>query len=262
MSILSKLRIHRSRTRDASVEVSEQDGLRSLHLGSTTVQSTMRIQDPVELVLSYTRAMMGFLLFHPRPRRIAMIGLGGGSLAKFAYHRVPDSRIVVVENSTQVIAAARTYFDVPPDDDRFEVIHGDGAEHVRAHPDSCDVLMVDGFDSEAQVEELATESFYADARAALDREGVLVVNLWSSDPRFDSYLQRIERAFDSRVVCLPAERRGNVAVFGFRRAPGFTTWEALRTRAKQLEKAFGLEFPGFVTRLKDMNPHTDKRLII
>lgn len=262
MSLLSKLRIHRARTGDASVEVSEQDGLRSLHLGSTTVQSTMRIQDPVELVLSYTRAMMGFLLFHPRPRRIAMIGLGGGSLAKFAYHRLPDARIVVVENSVQVIAAARSYFDVPPDDDRFTVLHGDGAEHVREHPDSCDVLMVDGYDSESQVEALATESFYADAHAALEREGILVVNLWSSDARFDTYLQRIERAFDSRVVCLPAERRGNVAVFGFRRTPDTTAWEALKARAKQLEKTFGLEFPRFVPRLKDMNPHTDKRLII
>jgi spermidine synthase len=262
MSILSSLRIHKARTGDASVEVSEQDGLRSLHLGSTTVQSTMRIHDPVELVLSYTRAMMGFLLFHPRPRRIAMIGLGGGSLAKFAYHRIPESQVLVVENSARVIAAARSYFDVPPDDDRFTVIHGDGAEHVREHPASCDVLMVDGFDGDAQVEALATESFYADARAALGREGVLVVNLWSSDRHFDSYLQRIERAFDSRVVCLPAERRGNVAVFGFLRAPETTAWEALRVRAKQLEKAFGLEFSRFVPRLKDMNPHTDKRLII
>ena len=73
MSILSKLRIHRSRTGDASVEVSEQDGLRSLHLGSTTVQSTMRIDDPVELVLSYTRAMMGFLHSARLPVQVSQI---------------------------------------------------------------------------------------------------------------------------------------------------------------------------------------------
>lgn len=262
MSILSKLRIHRARTPDASVEVSEKDGLRSLHLGSTTVQSTMRVDDPVELVLSYTRAMMGFLLFHPRPRRIAMVGLGGGSLAKFVYHRLPDTQVLVVENSLQVIAAARSYFEVPADDDRFRVVLGDGAAHVREHPESCDVLMVDGFDGDSQVEALASEAFYADAHAALERDGVLVVNLWSSDPRFDSFLQRIERAFDTRVVCLPAERRGNVAVFAFRRTPDTTTWEALKARAKQLEKSYSLEFQRFVPRLKDLNPHTDKRLII
>lgn len=262
MSILSKLRGRRSAPDEASVEVSERDGLRSLHLGSSTVQSTMRVDDPVELVLSYTRAMMGFLLFHPKPRDVTMIGLGGGSLAKFVYHRLPDARVTVVDNSARVIAAARSWFEVPPDDDRFEVRHADGAEYVRERPGACDVLMVDAYDSEAQVEALATEAFYADARAALRREGVLVVNLWSSDTRFDSYLQRIERAFDSRVVCLPAERRGNVAVFAFLRTPEATAWEALRLRARQLEKAHGLEFLKFVGRLKEMNPHTERRLVV
>lgn len=262
MSILSKLRGRRSEPGEPSVEVSERDGLRSLHLGSSTVQSTMRVDDPVELVLSYTRAMMAFLLFHPKARDVAMIGLGGGSLAKFVYHRLPDARVTVVENSARVIAAARSWFEVPQDDDRFQVRHGDGAEYVREHAGECDVLMVDAYDSEAQVEALATEAFYADARAALRRDGVLVVNLWSSDTRFDSYLQRIERAFDSRVVCLPAERRGNVAVFGFVRSPETTSWEALRQRARQLEKACGLEFLRFVGRLTEMNPHTERRLIV
>ena len=81
MTILSRFRTNRSLTSTETVEVSEQGGLRSLHLGSDTVQSTMRIADPIELVLSYTRAMMGFLLFHPQPRHVAMLGLGGGSLA-------------------------------------------------------------------------------------------------------------------------------------------------------------------------------------
>ena len=44
------------RSREVSVEVSEKDGIRSLHLGSETVQSSMRLADPTELVLSYTRA--------------------------------------------------------------------------------------------------------------------------------------------------------------------------------------------------------------
>lgn len=244
------------------MEVSEQDGLRSLHLGSSTVQSTMRIADPVELVLSYTRAMMGFLLFHPRPRHIVMIGLGGGSLAKFAYHRLGEARVTVIESSTKVITAARSYFEVPPDSERFNVIQGDGAEFVRDNPAGCDVLMIDGFDREAQVASLATEAFYADAGNAIERDGVVVVNLWSSDKCFDTYVQRIERAFDSRVVCLPAERRGNVAVLAFRRVPDPTAWEALKVRAKQLEKSVGLEFPRFVDRMKELNPHSEKRLIV
>ena len=48
-----------------------------------SVQSEMRIDDPDALVNEYTRKMMGFLLFCPEPRRVLMIGLGGGSLVKF-----------------------------------------------------------------------------------------------------------------------------------------------------------------------------------
>jgi hypothetical protein len=49
--------------------------------GST--QSEMRIDDPYALVNEYTRKMMGFLAFQPRPERVLIIGLGGGSLDRF-----------------------------------------------------------------------------------------------------------------------------------------------------------------------------------
>ncbi len=259
MGLLSRFRPRRA---SGSVEVSEQDGLRSLHLGTDTVQSTMRLADPVQLVLSYTRAMMGFLLFHPSPRRLFMVGLGGGSLAKFAYHQLPDARVTVVENSAEVIRVARQLFDVPNDDGRMQIILGDGGEWVRRPEAACDVLMVDAFDGQSQVEALATEAFYGDCAAALDRDGVLVLNLWSSDRRFDGFLRRVERVFEGRVLCLPAERRGNVAVFAFRRAPSPSRFEALRLRARQLEAVHGLEFPAFVTRLAEMNAHTPHRLIV
>lgn len=262
MGLLSRFRPHRARRAGGSVEVSEQDGLRSLHLGTDTVQSTMRLADPVQLVLSYTRAMMGFLLFHPDPRHVLMVGLGGGSLAKFAYHRLPKARITVVENSAEVIRVARQLFEVPADDERLQVILGDGGEWVRQPEAACDVLMVDAFDGQSQVEALASEAFYSDCAAALARDGVLVLNLWSSDQRFDGFLRRVEQVFDGRVLCLPAERRGNVAVFAFRRMPEPSRWEALRLRARQLEAVHGLEFPAFVTRLSEMNPHTPHRLIV
>lgn len=57
----------------------------------------MRISDPDHLLFDYTRVMMGFRLFRPKPKRIEMIGLGGGSLAKACYRCLPDCDITVVE---------------------------------------------------------------------------------------------------------------------------------------------------------------------
>jgi spermidine synthase len=158
-----------------------------------------------------------------------------------------------------VIAAARQYFHVPPDDGRFSVELAEGSKWVAAHPRSCEVLMVDGYDGHEQVLELSSESFYADARAALTDGGILVVNLWISDARFDAYLQRLERVFNG-VACVPAEWRGNVVALAFVRSPGRPRWDDLRLRARTLQARYGLEFLQFVDGLRQLNPHSDARL--
>ena len=257
--MLGKWRIHRLFDREGSVDISEKDGVRYLHLGSSTVQSAMRLRDPVELVLAYTRAMMGFLLFVAEPRSVAFIGLGGGSLPKFVRHHLPAARVVVVEKNPRVIAAARSHFEVPDDDQFFSVVQGQGEQWVRDNPESCDVLMVDGYDGSRQVGELVTEDFYSHASQALVGDGVLVVNLWSSDRRFDVYLQRIERVFKS-VITIPAARKGNVAVLAFARRPHELRWSRLKLRARQLEAHYGLEFAAMLEGIRELNSCSDKGL--
>ena len=78
--------------------------------------------------LAYTRAMMGGLMFMPRARDFLMIGLGGGSLAKFIHRRLPRARVTAVEINAQVLIAARTMFGVPRDGKRFTALLGDGAK--------------------------------------------------------------------------------------------------------------------------------------
>jgi spermidine synthase len=263
MGFFSKWRTHKQAQDGQSVEVSEQDGVRFMHLGgSDTVQSAMQVERPNELELAYTRAMMAFLLFRPAPGHVLMIGLGGGSLAKFVHARLTQVRSTVVEISTQVITAARTHFFLPPDDERLSVVLGDGAEFVETHPNSCDVLLLDGYDGTCQVDSLSSQAFYEHCAAALSDRGILVVNLWGSDHRFAEYRGRIEAAFGGLVLCLPAEKRGNIIVFGFKKSPGMPKWDDLRERARSLEMTHSLEFLKFVERLDRMNLHTDKRLLV
>jgi spermidine synthase len=262
MGRFSKWRVHRAFAGGASVEVSERDGIRTLHLGSDTVQSAMRLSAPYDLELAYTRSMMGFLLFRPDPARVAMIGLGGGSLAKFVYHRLPGVRMVAVEINPEVLAAARSHFFLPPEDERFSVVIGEGGQYVAEHPESCDVLMVDGFDGFSQAETLSTQTFYHDCARALTGRGVLVVNLWSSDRNFSTYLGRIEAAFEGLTLCLPTDKHGNVIVFALKRTAGNPRWDTLGDRARELQARAGLEFPEFVRRLREANAHTENRLLI
>ncbi|MGH8671542.1 MAG: polyamine aminopropyltransferase [Burkholderiales bacterium] len=235
------------------VRVSEKNGVRTLHLGSDTAQSSMRINAPCDLELAYTRSMMAFLLFSPNPKHVLMVGLGGGSLAKFIYHRMPATRCTVVEISPDVVVAARDYFFTPPQDQRFRLEIADAIEYVPQHPGKADVVMVDGFDENCQVEALAGVAFYRSCHAALSGTGMLVVNLWGSDRHFDVYRRRIEAIFPAGTLSLPAKKGRNVVVFAFKRSPGYPTWQELRARAARLQEVFGLEFPDFVEALREMN---------
>jgi len=255
MKFLARWRLRRPADDAATVYVSEKYGVRALHIGSDTVQSAMRIARPNDLELSYTRSMMAFLLFADRPTRILMVGLGGGSLAKFIYHRLPWMTTEVVEVNPRVVAIARRCFHVPEDDARLKVVVGNGAERMAQPGRAFDVIAVDGYDGASQVEELSDRPFYYACHARLDSGGILVVNLWSSDRKFQETLLKIEAAFPAGTLCLPAEKPGNIIVFGFRQCPANWRWDALNIRARALEQNYGLEFPRFVAGLRKMNRH-------
>lgn len=243
-----------------SVYVTERFGVRSLHIGSDTIQSSMRLTRPNDLELAYTRSMMAFMLFKQRPERMLMIGMGGGSLTKYVYHRLPWVKIDVVEIDPKVVEIARRQFFVPQDDERLTVHVGNGAEWIAREESSADIIAVDGYDGDSQVEELATRDFYETCRKRLASGGVLVTNLWGSDRRFHEYLARIEAAFPAGTLCLPAEKPGNVIVFGFRDNPGNADWDALERIGNELQARYGLEFQKFVHGLRKMNRWDERRL--
>jgi spermidine synthase len=231
----------------SSVEVSESRGVRTLHLGGEAIQSAMRLSAPDRLELAYTRAMMAFLLFAPAPRDILMVGLGGGSIARFVHERLPRTRITVLELSPKVLAAARTFFGLPGDDRRLKVIVGDGAEHIAAQRAACDVFLLDAFDDLRSVRSLATESFYATCREALRPGGVFVVNFIADEPRFGKYLAR-------RVLCLPSQDRMNMIVLAFRGRVEPIRIAPLKRTARALERDLALPFDRFVRDLAAHNP--------
>lgn len=253
MKFMPKWRLRKPAEDAETVYVSEKYGVRSLHIGSDTVQSAMRIARPHDLELSYTRSMMACLLFRDDMRDVLMVGLGGGSVAKYVRHHFPSARVRVLELNPQVVAVARQCFLVPPDGPSFEVIVGDGAEYMARADVSADVIMVDGYDAESHVEALATREFYRLCRERLVPEGMLVVNLWGGDRQFNEVLKRIEAEFPAGNLCLPARKPGNVIVFGFRDSPGPLRWRDLQARAAVLEAGHGMEFPLFVEGLRAMN---------
>lgn len=235
------------------VEISERNGVRFLHLGGAAIQSAMRLRDPYALELEYTRAMLAFVLFHPAPRRLALLGLGGGSIAKFIHRFLPDCRLTALEVNPEVVAASRSYFLLPEDDARLRVLTGDGAAWVREQVGSLDVLLVDAYDAHRIVEDLASLAFYRECARALALGGLALFNLWGSDKHYATYLERIQAAFAGRVLLLPAEKKGNMIVLAFTEPLPALDFATLGRAARLWEAALGLEFPRFVERMRDTN---------
>jgi spermidine synthase len=248
------------KTKRPDLVVSEERGVRHLHVGGEAIQSAMRLDDPFALELDYTRCMMAFLLFHPRPRRSLMIGLGGGSLAKFFHRNLAGLRTHVVEYDDRVIATARALFHVPADDARLTVEHGDGVEALS--PECCDLLVVDGYEDEATPAAMVSQAFFDAAWCALEEPGVLVVNFMDDDRDFDRNLKRIENAFGGAVLAFQSLRDPNIVVIGLKGAPAALEWNVLRARATALEKSHGLPFPRYVERLRTMNRWTTDELLL
>ena len=185
---------------------------KSMVFSDIDIQSRMSVARPDELQFEYTRLMMGVLLFQPEPKRILMVGLGGGSLAKFCYKHLPDAHITVVEINPHVIALRQSFL-LPEDDDRFQVVQMDAAHFMAQTEQSFDVVFVDGFDQHGMPEQLCSPQFYSDCRRVLCVGGVAVANLHRFSAYRDVYVDRIEAAFDGALWIVNAPGTTNCVVF-------------------------------------------------
>jgi len=197
-------------------QVQEDSRTQSLRFDKLHVQSSMRLDAPLELDLAYTRAMMSFLLFHPCPKDIWIVGLGGGSLSKYCFHKLPASRITTIEIDERVIAL-RDQFHIPPDSERFQIIHGDASAYLSGKAEMADIILLDGFDAFGLPFSLSSQQFYDDCYAALRPEGLFVANLLDGDAQLENCLHRIRQACDGKIVCTSVRRERHTIVIGLKR---------------------------------------------
>jgi spermidine synthase len=180
----------------------------SLSFASSLIQSCMRLDAPDELVLDYTRAMMGFLLFDAAPRSILMIGLGGGSMLKYLHRHLPDADLTAVEINQGVIDM-RHDFHIPPDSERLRIVCADGAVFVRKPPRAYDLILVDGFTGEGLPDALSSRGFYQHCRKALSPQGLLVANVQADTQQTREVMQRLNKVFEGAVVSVESDEGGN-----------------------------------------------------
>jgi spermidine synthase len=222
---------------------------RLLHFDFDSVQSAMSVEHPERLSLAYTRKMMAFLLFNAAPARILLLGLGGGSLAKFCYQHLPGAAITSIEVNPNVIAL-REHFLIPKDDARFRIVCAESSAYVAEPGRDKDVILVDACDRNGLAPQLNALEFYQHAWRRLTPAGVLVLNLCGERANWASHMAKLQQVFGEGFMVLAAHDDGNVIVFAFKQPDAIEVdWLGLESGAGRLKHRFGIDFPRYVRRM-------------
>jgi spermidine synthase len=252
--------IHSCADEYGAIAVVEEATSRTLHFGSTARQSTMYLNNPVRLALSYTRCMLGGLLFAPPPRRALVLGLGGGSLPKFLLHHYGECRVEVVEMRPLVAETARNYFALP-ENDRL-TLHLQKAESFLARDDvgPYDWIFVDLHNSDGMAPVLDQADFFARCQRLLEPSGMLSANLWTGDQA--DFLARIgarlHQSFKEQVLFLPVARKRNTVALAFNFALPSLDVQPKRQYADELQMRYDIEFVDFLWDILRYNRNLQK----
>ncbi|CAN1541754.1 SpeE Spermidine synthase [Burkholderiaceae bacterium] len=241
------------------VTISEDSEVRFLHLGTEWIQGSMLLDAPFDIELDYVQRMMGWLLFvapDTVPQRRAMqLGLGSAAATKFCFKKLRMAT-TAIEINPQVLAVCRTWFKLPADTARLQVVIADAAEAIRRaeYTGTIDVLQVDLYDHEAAAPVLDSPSFYADCRSALSDEGCMTVNLFGRDASYERSVESIVAAFGADAVwAFKPTREGNAIVLAQRTASRPSRMELL-ARAEVIQERWGLPAVKWLRIFKPVSP--------
>lgn len=246
--------IHRSIDDGTVVEVYDDSSVRALHFGTSARQSAMYLHAPEQLALPYTRCMMSALLFQPRPARVLMVGLGGGSMAKFLLHHFPDCELDVVESSEQVVQVASRYFDLP-ESPRLRIHIDDGARfvHTLASNTRYDAVLIDAFTADGVPATINERGFLSACAARLTGDGVLACNLWARRHGYGTALRNLHRQFGRNVFVLPVKAKGNAIAIGSVNGPTGPLAQTLKPTALALQRQLDLRLCDYLNDLRRHN---------
>ncbi len=257
--------IHQSQSDDGVIEVVDLGNTRSMHFGTFPRQSSMSLRTPHTLELSYTEAMMACLLLNPNPKRVLVVGLGGGSIVKFLLHHFPQCQIDAIEYRQDVVKVAHGYFNVPEDDPRLTINIGDGYAFVQQlyyqAEAEYDMVLVDAYDHVGMAASVGVQAFFDACAGVLTSQGVMSINLWGSDKLlFKQTMERINQSFDGKTMVLPVENKGNVIGLAMRQHVSSAQLKKLMAIVEKQEMQLNINLPKSLNELVRQNRSFIRRL--
>jgi spermidine synthase len=176
--------VHQERSLYRNILVEDNNDLRCLKFNvksNKTQQSCFLKSQPEKLVFNYTKLLMASLLLNDNPKRILIVGLGGGTMSNTLAQLYPESQIDNIEIDPAVITVARDYFDFL-ESDKIKTYTQDGRIFIKRallKKQTYDWIILDAFNGDYIPEHLMTKEFLQEAKALLSENGILSSNTFS-----------------------------------------------------------------------------------
>ena len=180
----------------------DEDGLRTLWFEKDGArQSVVKVGDPDHIALPYAQAMPVGLALVEEPKRVLIVGLGGGTIPSFLHKHYPKAAIDVVDIDPDVVEVAKKYFGFR-EDATMRAHVADGRRFIEQCRNRYDLIFLDAFSAESIPYHLATREFLQAVRRALTPDGVVLGNVWSrySNPLYDSMVRTYQDVFDELYI--------------------------------------------------------------
>ncbi|MEG4577362.1 fused MFS/spermidine synthase [Microcoleus sp. N3A4] len=170
---------------------------------TNVAQSLLDLNNPLNLIFPYSRAMMLALVWQNQPKKIYIIGFGGGSIPRFFHHYFANAIVECTDIDPTVVEVARKFFGIQFDD-RLKVAIQDGREYLAQQNPTVknDIIIVDaGFGSGYMPYRLVTQEFYQLCKTRLSRAGAVVVNLFHKQEFNAAAVKTIQTVFAQVYIC-------------------------------------------------------------
>lgn len=182
--------------------------LRARSRRGEALESAVDLDDPLRLVVAYTRTLYAGLFFQPQPNRVLMIGLGGAGFHRLFAAAYPEALLQTVELDPKVFELCQTRLAFKPTE-RTPVALMDGRMFVKRDRQTWDWIILDAFRGGYVPPHLKTEEFYRECAARLSNKGVFMSNLHATSELYYSDIKTIQAVFP-QVVLFETTGRGNV----------------------------------------------------
>ena len=209
--------------------------------GQEAVQSRINLTAPHTLMSPYARGMFASYLYQPQPRRILIVGLGGGAMVHFLTHHEPQAQIDAVEIDPAVVRLAGEYFGVRPGGN-VRVHTADAVAFIESSADRYDLILMDAFlrpsggtDPTGVPAQMKTLAFLTRLKQTLAPGGVAAFNI-NEHATMAADIAAVRTAFGNAAIyrCPPSANKVIIATEG---APA--TDDDIRARVASLDARFG-----------------------